>query len=362
MSRDEVARRIREAGGRYVGSTTAHTDLLVVGHGGPPLGEDGRLTRSLREARALQELGGELRIVSEAELLELLGLGERSEELGRLYTTEQLSRILDVPARTLRAWVRHGLIEPAQVVRRLCFFEFRQVASARALSRLTRAGVTPARIRDSLQRLGLWLGQGERALSQLETLESSRLLVVRTSEGLAEPDGQLRLDFEDAEGPEAHGPAQAPVLERDDFELGAVAEEDGRLEDAALAYERALAVDEARPELRFNLGNVYYSLERKADAVKELLRAVELDAEYVEAWNNLGNIMADVGEVEEALACFRRALELEPDYADAHYNAAEVLADRGDYGAAREHWTAYLAADPFSSTADVVRERLRRTR
>jgi tetratricopeptide (TPR) repeat protein len=350
---------------------------LVVGHGGPPLGEDGRLTSSLREARALQELGSGLRIVAEAELLERLGLEERSEELGRLYTTEQLSRILDVPARTIRAWVRHGLIEPARVVRRLCLFEFRQVASARALSRLTRAGVTPARIRESLERLGLWLGQGERALSQLETLESSRLLVVRTPEGLAEPDGQLRLDFGE-QGPEAPGAPGAPgagaagepagrwsrrasALAPDPFELGAEAEEDGRLEDAAEAYERGLQAGAKRPELYFNLGNVYYSLDRKADAAKALLSAVELDGEYVEAWNNLGNIMADVGEVEEAEGCFLRALELEPGYADAHYNLAEVLADRDDYRGARQHWTAYLAADPFSSTAEVVRERLRRT-
>ena len=359
MSRGEAARRIEQAGGRYVASPTPTTDLLVVGHGGPPLGEDGRLSSSLREARALQELGSELRIVAEAELLERLGLRERSEELGRLYTTEQLSRILDVPARTLRAWVRHGLIEPARVVRRLCLFEFRQVASARALSRLTRVGVSPARIRASLEQLGLWLGQGERALTQLETLESSRLLVVRTRDGLAEPDGQLRLDFDRTARPDS---PRAPRLAPDDFERGAQAEDDGRLEDAARAYERALAADATRPVLHFNLGNVYYSLERKADAVTALLRAVELDGEYVEAWNNLGNIMADVGEGEQAQACFQRALELEPGYADAHYNLAEILADRGDYSAAREHWTAYLAADPFSSTADVVRERLRRTR
>jgi tetratricopeptide (TPR) repeat protein len=113
--------------------------------------------------------------------------------------------------------------------------------------------------------------------------------------------------------------------------------------------------------VRFNLANALYTLERKADAVQALLAAVELDPEYVEAWNNLGNIMADVGEIDEALACFARALELEPGYADAHYNLAEVLANEGDYAPAREHWRAYLAADPTSPTADAVRERLART-
>jgi len=38
MSRDEVVERIADAGGRYVPTPNAETDVLVVGEGGPPLG------------------------------------------------------------------------------------------------------------------------------------------------------------------------------------------------------------------------------------------------------------------------------------------------------------------------------------
>jgi tetratricopeptide (TPR) repeat protein len=359
MSRAEAMRRLEQAGARYASAPGESTDVLVVGNGGPPLGADGLLTQSLRDARALQEAGADLRILQEDELLERLGLQDPRADLGRLYTTEQLSRILDVSPRRIRAWVRHGLIEPVQVVRRLAFFDFRSVATARALSRLTRSGVTPKVIRKSLEQLGAWLGRGAQSLAQLETLESSRLLVVRTDEGLAEPSGQLRLGFEDVDDAPAQG-AQLRVT-TDWFERGAEAEEDERLDDAAAAYERAIERGGPAPEICFNLGNTYYSLERPADAVRSLLKAVELDPEYVEAWNNLGNIMAELGELDEAFACFRHALELEPTYADAHYNLAEILADQGDYAEAREHWRAYLAGDPFSSWAEEVRERLRRT-
>jgi tetratricopeptide (TPR) repeat protein len=301
------------------------------------------------------ERSPELHIVGDAPLAE-------PGDLGHLYTAEQFARIQGVPPRRVRAWVRHGLIRPARVVRRLLLFEFRQLATARALARLGAAGVRPAEIRASLERLGTWLAEGEEALSQLEALESGRLLVVRTPEGLAEPDGQLRLDFEAREQPaRGSAPPRAPVLAPDWFEAGAESEEAGRFEDAVEAYVRAAEAHPARPEVRFNLANALYTLERKADAVQALLAAVELDPEYVEAWNNLGNIMADVGEIDEALACFARALELEPGYADAHYNLAEVLANEGDYAPAREHWRAYLAADPTSPTADAVRERLART-
>jgi tetratricopeptide (TPR) repeat protein len=284
-------------------------------------------------------------------------------DLARLYSGEQLARIQGVPPRRVRAWVRHGLIHPARVVRRLLLFEFRQLATARALARLDAAGARPREIRESLERLGTWLAEGEEALAQLEALESSRQLVVRTQGGVAEPDGQLRLDFDAPREAPALGSTagRAPVLAPDWFEVGAEAEEGGRFEDAVEAYARASEADPARPEVRFNLANALYALERKADSVQALLAAVELDPEYVEAWNNLGNIMADVGEIAEALACFARALELEPTYADAHYNLAEVLANEGDYAPAREHWRAYLSADPTSPTADAVRERLART-
>ena len=72
-------------------------------------------------------------------------------------------------------------------------------------------------------------------------------------------------------------------------------------------------------------------------------------------------MLAETKEVEEAVQAFERALDLEPDYADAHLNLAETLADKGDFAAAREHWQAYLALDPFSVWAADVRVRLRRT-
>ena len=57
MSRDEAHARIQEVGGRVVDQPRSGTNFLVVGQGGPPLGEDGRLTNSLREAHSLLGCG-----------------------------------------------------------------------------------------------------------------------------------------------------------------------------------------------------------------------------------------------------------------------------------------------------------------
>lgn len=363
MSREEAVERIGAAGARYAASPTASTALLVVGQGGAPLGEDGRLTISLRKAHELRAGGAPIRIVREGEWLALLGLEEHQEDMHRLFTSEQLSRILGVPIAEVRSWVRHELIRPVRVVNRLCWFDYPQVAGARSISRLTQAGVSPARIRKSLHQLAAWLDEADRSPTQLEPLERGGELLVRLEDGnLAEPTGQLRLGFDRgvAEGGEG-GPAAAPTLLRtpdDWFEQGILAEEEGRLEAAAAAYLRALDEDGGRPEVCFNLGNTLYGLKRRSESVDWFARATELDPGYVEAWNNLGNVLAELEQVDRAVRAYRHALAIAPEYADAHYNLAETLAGSGDLAGARRHWTAYLDQDPNSSWAEEVRQRL----
>lgn len=371
MTRAEAERRITDAGGSIVATPGPRTRLLVVGQDGPPLGEDGRLTNSLREALALQHEGREIRIVDEEEWLALVGLEEKQENLRNLYTTAQLARILEVPAARIRAWVRHELLQPVKVVRRLCFFDFRLVACARRLAQLTRSGVTPQRLRRSLRQLATWYPGAESALSQLEALEQGGPLVVRTPGGeLAETSGQLRLDFQPAGPADADAPLP-PVSSFPDvdeleegeawFERGVFAEENGRLEEALEAYKRSLAAGGPLVELLFNLGNTLYALDRKADAAQYFERATEVDPEFVESWNNLGNALSETGDVSRGLDALRRALALEPDYADAHFNLAETLVLSGEIGEARKHWLIYLAQDSWSPWADVVRERLEAT-
>lgn len=360
MPREEAIECLERAGARLVAQPGESTAVLVVGQGGPALGEDGRLTTSLRVARELRAAGAAIDILSESEFLDQLGLEEKRGELERLFTTTQLARILSVSPQRIRTWVRHGLIHPAKTVRRLSFFDFQQVATARTLSQLCREGVTPQRIRKSLEELSEWLPETERSLTQLETLEHSDVLVVRTEEGqLAETSGQLRLDFDTPPIVEPRRPR--PVPSDDWFEAGVSYEEEGRLGDAVRAYAQALRVGGPRPEVHFNLGNVLFSLEEKSQAARHFQLAVDLDPDYVEAWNNLGNALAELGRADEAIVALTRALDLEPGYADAHFNLAETLANLGEYEGARRHWRAYLELDPGSTWAGVVRERLRRT-
>jgi len=139
----------------------------------------------------------------------------------------------------------------------------------------------------------------------------------------------------------APGSEGAPAAAVEDaqgwFDRGVHAEEQGRLEAAVWAYERALASG-ASAEVHFNLGNVLFLLRRIPEAAEQFRAATDLEPDYVEAWNNLGNVRSELGRTAEAAEAYRRALAIAPDYSDAHYNFAELLFSCDEYDEARRHF------------------------
>jgi tetratricopeptide (TPR) repeat protein len=380
MTQEKAHQLLTARGGLTVAFPGPESDYLVVGGSGP-LSGDGKISRKLERARMLRQEGHAIEILSEEDFLGRVGLGEEPGDVQRLYTLTQLARILEVPRQHLRRWMRCGLIRPARTVHRLAYFDFAQVASARALWKLAQAGVSTDRIRRSLRQLERWMPGIENPLGQLELLEQNHRLLVRVGDDqLADPNGQLYFSFTEKEGdvatagdPSADLPAepaaentvvQHPPAARGPegwMDWGLRCEETGRLEEALAAYTEAVRVGEPGPELCFNLGNVHYGLGQKDEAVQRFREATEFDPQYVEAWNNLANVVAELGERTEAMALYQRALDLEPHYADAHYNLAEVLRQSERLEEAREHWRAYLREDPASAWADEVRARLDET-
>lgn len=279
-----------------------------------------------------------------------------ADSVRRLCSSTQLSRILGVSLARIRGWSRAGLIRPERTVHRLELFEFRQVAAAKSLADLVRAGVSIARIRASLDRVRTWLPGAEETLAGRPLLGSGGGLCLRLEGGeLADPTGQLLFDFDST-------PARCALpLPRSPGEWLREAqrrEESGELSEAARAYHEALAGDPRLAEARFGLANVLYLLEDAAEAAAEYLRAVEIDPEYIEAWNNLGNALAELGEVDAALSAYRRALAIEPEYGDARFNLAEALWSDGALPEARAHYREVLLHDPTSPWSKHVEERI----
>ncbi|MBI3469558.1 MAG: tetratricopeptide repeat protein [Planctomycetes bacterium] len=343
MSHADAAELIRSCGGQCVPEVTRSTRLLIIGQDGWPLRADGQPTRNLVKARQLRAIGYAIASWTEEEFLQQVCGGESHSSVHNRYTYNQLSRILKVPGQRIRAWARAGLIEPVETIHRLAYFDFRQVSGARTLCELTAAGLSTQRIRDGLEQLRSWVPGIEQPLAQLAALESDGRMLVRLAGGsLAEPSGQLRLNFEDSE-PE-QSPAVLAVYSKtaDEWFQEALAQEDaGDYRAAAEAYRSAIEHEPSDPVLHFNLGNVLFATSELEAAAEAFRAATEHDPAYVEAWNNLGSVLAELGRTEPAIAAFERALRIVPTYADAHYNLADTLKACGQESRAQRHYRLY---------------------
>ncbi|HET6450767.1 MAG TPA: tetratricopeptide repeat protein [Spirochaetia bacterium] len=361
MTRGEAVDRVVRAGGRPAPEPGPGTSLLVAGSQLGTLAPDGSMSPAAARFRSLKEHGAGVRLVAEPEFLDLLGAKTEREDFSRLYTAEQVSRIVEVPVSVVRSWVRKGLLPPARLAHRLAWFEFTDILSARALSRLTAAGVPASRIHRSLADIARWLPDGGRILGRLEAYATGVRL--RMPDGSwVEPSGQRLMDFRHGDSADATdarpgiervslfpGPAGASGLAAAEgtswFDRALDAEEAGDLESAIRFYTAEL--DSSRePEVLFNLGNVLYELGREEQAAERYLQAIEADRGFAEAWNNLGNSLVAIGRFRDGVHAYEMALSLEPTYPEPHCNLATVLDRMGQPGQALAHRGACQSAFP----------------
>ncbi len=370
VTRREAQQLVRQYGGTPVDEACGDVDLVVVGADELPLVDpDDLLDAATRRAAA----EGRLEIASETALWQRLGLVETEQHVRRLYTPAMLAELLGVSVATIRRWHRRGLIVPVREVRRLPYFDFQEVATARHLAQLLAAGASPAAIEKKLDALSRFVPEVERPLAQLSVIVEGRQLLLRQGEGLIEPGGQLRIDFEALEQQaEPTGGPRLPTLSLQDYlaeqegplsidEMLAWAtdfEDAGQLEAAAEVYRVLLAAQGPLPEICFRLAELLYRLGDLPAARERYSMAVEMDEDYVEARANLGCVLAELGQLEWAVAAFEGTLRFHNDYPDVHYHLARTLDDLGRRAEAWPHWDRFLDLAPDSPWAEEARARL----
>jgi predicted O-linked N-acetylglucosamine transferase (SPINDLY family) len=109
------------------------------------------------------------------------------------------------------------------------------------------------------------------------------------------------------------------------FENGNALYEQGRMDDAIIAYREAVRLKPDYPTAHNNLGAALQARGRMEEAVAAYREAVRLQPDYATAWSNLGSTLQGQGNLNEAIAAYREALRLNPDYAMAHYNLGNAL-------------------------------------
>lgn len=129
-----------------------------------------------------------------------------------------------------------------------------------------------------------------------------------------------------------------------------------RIEEAVVAYRRALEHDPDLVAALINLANIRYSRDELAEAQALYERAIVLDPTYFEAHFNLGNIHHDHARYSDAEASYRNALALNNDYPDAHFYLAVTLEKMGRSVDARTHWRTYERLAPDGEWVELARE------
>jgi tetratricopeptide (TPR) repeat protein len=307
---------------------------------------------------------GNVEVVGESEFWQRVGLVDDQSLVRRLYTPAMLAELLGVPIAVVRRWHRRGLIQPVREVRRLPYFDFQEVTSARQLAEMLAAGISPAAMERKLAELARYVPGAKRPLAQLSIIVRGSRLLLRQGDGLIGPGGQLFFDFDPPHPPsdnsaddvksttaprqtisfaEALRSTESILSPEELLKLAADLEDDGNLAAAVEAYRaHAAAVGPTAPvnfamaELLYRLGDIAAARER-----------------YY-----LGCVLAELGDRELAAAAFEGALSLHPEYADAHFHLARTLDELHRADEASRHWREFLRLAPESPWAAVARERL----
>jgi len=295
---------------------------------------------------------------------------EGSEAAKRCYSRKEVCRLLGIRPRQLKAWENQGLIRVSTT------FDFSDLIALRTLLSLKSSGISPRRIRESLEAMRDRIREVADPLKELKVFTDGRRIGVQVGGRRMEPvTGQLLIDFESdylkklLSLPEPSAGKQAGEKKRKEaetwFARGLELEQTGApIEQAIEAYKNAIEADPASVGALVNLGTIFFHKRKWKEAEKYYRQAIEHHPEYALAHFNLGNLFDERGEWEQAREHYQRAVELDPRYADAHYNLALLYRNLGQTLLAVKHWQIYLNLDPGSEWAAIARrevEALRRS-
>lgn len=273
----------------------------------------------------------------------------------KAYTTSDVSGLLGLTPRQIRAYARAGNLTPARGPRGEYLFGFQDLVVLRTAAALVHARVPSRRIESALRRLRLQLPEG-RSLTELRITADGDDIIVHDGGATWNPEsGQLVLDFRVAEfaaevaplaqrvAAEAQATPDSDYSAVDWYQLGIELEAVAPAE-AMDAYRRALILEPRFADAHVNLGRLLHEAGQAVHAAAQYQAALVVAPRHAVAAYNLGVALEDLGQPDEAVAAYERSLAADDTFADAHYNVARLYEKRGDAQAALRHYSAYRQA------------------
>jgi tetratricopeptide (TPR) repeat protein len=353
MSRRDAATLARRHGAVVSEKIGPNTNLVILGEAELPLSDDGAPDAWLDEEYREAFEAGSFEIQTETQLWQRLKLVDDHRDIQRLYTPAMLADLLGVPVQEVRRWQRDGLIVPVRQVRKLPYFDFKEAATAQRLAELLAAGISRKELEQRLQSLARYMPNVERPLAQLSIIVEGKKILVRQSNGLVEPSGQRRFDFDAAEE------------ETSSEEVGLSTEERGRSdprtaepkvllslfrgEDAPHPtpatiplYPEGATIPSSDPRDETEDGvPATIEMPRPSQSVDAVLSPPDpRDPVGLRQW---AAMLEDEGRLEEAAEAYRASLAAGGSDPNTCFSIAELLYRMGDPTAARERY--YMAVE-----------------
>ena len=371
MNRKEVRDLTRQHGAVVLDRIDQTVNLVVVGE--DQILDQAQLEDWMVDAAAEKRI----EIINETQLWQRIGLVDSDASVCQLYTPAMLAKLLDVSIATIRRWHRRGLITPSRQVHRLPYFDFQEVATARRIARLIASGEAPSAIESKLSQLAELYPDISRPLSQLSVIVEGRHILLRQGEGLIEPGGQKRIDFDAIESdatqdvqesevrdvismdePREFGSLDDLTTPEEFLELAIDFEDEYDTQSAIEVYRAMSLAFGPIADVCFRMAELLYQQDDLSGARERYLMAVELDETLVEARASLGCVLVESGQPQLALSAFHGALEHHPDYPDVHFHLGRLYDERDEAEKAEFHWQRFLDLAPHSPWAEEARDRL----
>ena len=133
------------------------------------------------------------------------------------------------------------------------------------------------------------------------------------------------------------------------YDLGVLAQQAGRLQEAYTEYERAVELNPDNADAHHALAILLHlAFNRPDEAIEHYQKAIEVRPTFSEAKTNLGNVYLSTGRYDEAIRLYKEALNdmLYPTPYIAQNNLGWALYKKGDKAQALQNIKAAVTTNP----------------
>jgi len=261
----------------------------------------------------------------------------------KLFSTGEVAKILNLPDRRIRSFVRAGFVAPARGEKKSLRFTFQDLLFLKTAKGLLDSRVPAKRIARILSSLKRQVPEAQH-LSSLKIFADGRRVVAWDGKARWQPDsGQFLFNFDARSiAQKISLPAPAPKpngkkLTAEHWFNLAVELEASSTTEAQRAYHMALTLDPKRGDAHLNLGKLYHDTHDLTKAEAHYRAAVESDPEDPAPRFNIGVLMEDLKRPQDAMRAYLEALIRDPSFADAHYNLGLLFDSLGKKAEAVAH-------------------------